>query len=196
MRWMVTETPGKVSGSTPQQVLSDETHVPLRASVRDKKYDTVSGATVRPPSRGPTAARMWSTEAGSARARHLYGRIHGRQAGHLRGRNRPRARTKPNSGRTPDLPPRRRRGREFRRGAEQRPTRKALERYRAAITTRLPPRRSCRTKSPSRKLVLLRTTIWTSGTCRSLFLLVILIRGGEWLLRRKWGVFVADSIAV
>jgi len=47
LRWVVTETPGPVLASTPHQVLSDDTHVPLRVSVRDKNYDTVSGATVQ-----------------------------------------------------------------------------------------------------------------------------------------------------
>jgi uncharacterized membrane protein len=47
LRWLVTETPGPVLASTPRQVLSDDTHVPLRVSVRDKNYDIVSGATVR-----------------------------------------------------------------------------------------------------------------------------------------------------
>jgi uncharacterized membrane protein len=46
MRWLVTETPGEVSASTPHQVLSDDTHVPLRAVVRDKTYSVVPGATV------------------------------------------------------------------------------------------------------------------------------------------------------
>lgn len=47
LRWLVTETPGPVLASTPRQVLSDDTHVPLRVSVRDKNYDIVSGATVQ-----------------------------------------------------------------------------------------------------------------------------------------------------
>jgi len=47
LRWLVTETPGPVLASTPHQVLPDDTHVPLRVSVRDKNYETVSGATVR-----------------------------------------------------------------------------------------------------------------------------------------------------
>jgi hypothetical protein len=47
LRWMVTETPGQVISSTPRQVLPDDTHVPVRVSVRDKNYDTVSGATVQ-----------------------------------------------------------------------------------------------------------------------------------------------------
>lgn len=47
LRWMVNETPGQVLSSTPHQVLADDTHVPLRVSVRDKTYETVSGATVQ-----------------------------------------------------------------------------------------------------------------------------------------------------
>jgi uncharacterized membrane protein len=47
MRWLVTETPGQVTTSTPHQVLSDDTRVPLRAVVRDKTYDPVAGATVQ-----------------------------------------------------------------------------------------------------------------------------------------------------
>ena len=43
LRWMVTETPGQVLASTPHQVLSDDTHVPLRVSVRDKNYETGFG---------------------------------------------------------------------------------------------------------------------------------------------------------
>jgi len=46
LRWLVTETPGQVLSATPRQVLPDDTHVPLRVSVRDKNYDIVSGATV------------------------------------------------------------------------------------------------------------------------------------------------------
>lgn len=47
LRWMVNETPGQVLSSTPHQVLADDTQVPLRVSVRDKTYETVSGATVQ-----------------------------------------------------------------------------------------------------------------------------------------------------
>jgi uncharacterized membrane protein len=46
MRWMVTETPGQVLSATPRQVLSDDTKLPLRVNVRDKNFDTVSGAIV------------------------------------------------------------------------------------------------------------------------------------------------------
>ncbi len=47
LRWLVSETPGQVSGSTPRQVLSDETLVPFRAVIHDKAYQTVAGATAQ-----------------------------------------------------------------------------------------------------------------------------------------------------
>ncbi len=46
LRWLVTETPGQVSASTPHQMLNDDGQVHLRAVVRDKMYETVAGATV------------------------------------------------------------------------------------------------------------------------------------------------------
>lgn len=47
LRWLVSETPGQVSATTPRQVLSDETHTPFRAIIRDKTYQTVAGATAQ-----------------------------------------------------------------------------------------------------------------------------------------------------
>lgn len=47
LRWLVSETPGQVSGAIPRQVLSDETNVPFRAVIRDKTYQTVAGATAQ-----------------------------------------------------------------------------------------------------------------------------------------------------
>jgi uncharacterized membrane protein len=46
LRWLVTETPGQVAASTPHQVLSDDTRVPLRAVVADKTYQPVTGGSV------------------------------------------------------------------------------------------------------------------------------------------------------
>jgi uncharacterized membrane protein len=46
LRWLVSDTPDQVSATTPQQVLSDRTEVPLRAEIRDKAYQPVSDATV------------------------------------------------------------------------------------------------------------------------------------------------------
>ncbi len=46
LRWLVTETPGQVTLSTPHQILNDDGQVHLRAVVRDKTYQEVPGATV------------------------------------------------------------------------------------------------------------------------------------------------------
>ena len=78
LRWLVTETPGQVLASTPHQVLPDDTHVPLRVSVRDKNYETVSGSHGADDDR----AAGWrfgrgGAEAGSAGAGHVYRRLYG-----------------------------------------------------------------------------------------------------------------------
>jgi uncharacterized membrane protein len=52
-RWLVTDTPLQVAGSTPRQMLSDETRVELRAEVRDKAFQPVSDAAVEARILGP-----------------------------------------------------------------------------------------------------------------------------------------------
>ena len=47
LRYLVTDTPGPVTASTPRQVLSDESRVPLRVEVRDKEYKPVTDAQVQ-----------------------------------------------------------------------------------------------------------------------------------------------------
>jgi hypothetical protein len=46
MRYLVSDSPGRVAVSTPRAVLSDETKVTLRAEVRDKAFEPVSNAVV------------------------------------------------------------------------------------------------------------------------------------------------------
>jgi hypothetical protein len=46
LRWLVTESPRRVVASTPHPMLADETHVKLRAEVRDKGYAPANDATV------------------------------------------------------------------------------------------------------------------------------------------------------
>jgi len=46
-RYLVTDTPGQVTVTTPKTVLSDETRVPLRVEVRDKEYKPLSAARVQ-----------------------------------------------------------------------------------------------------------------------------------------------------
>ena len=47
LRYLVTDTPGPVTVTTPRQVLSDETRVPLRVEVRDREYKPVTDANVQ-----------------------------------------------------------------------------------------------------------------------------------------------------
>jgi len=46
-RYLVTDTPGQVTSSTPKSVLADDTRVPLRVEVRDKEYKPVNNAKVQ-----------------------------------------------------------------------------------------------------------------------------------------------------
>jgi uncharacterized membrane protein len=46
-RYLVTDTPGQVSPSTPKVVLADDTKVPIRVEVRDKEYKPVNNANVQ-----------------------------------------------------------------------------------------------------------------------------------------------------
>ena len=46
LRWLVADTPGRVMASTPHPILDDETHVRLRVEARDKTFQPVSNATV------------------------------------------------------------------------------------------------------------------------------------------------------
>jgi len=47
MRYLVTDTPGQVVGSTPKQMLADDTTVPIRVDVRDKQFNPVDNAKVQ-----------------------------------------------------------------------------------------------------------------------------------------------------
>jgi uncharacterized membrane protein len=53
LRWLAAATPGRLVSSTPKQVLSDETRVPLRAELRDKDFNPVSDAKVEARIQGP-----------------------------------------------------------------------------------------------------------------------------------------------
>ena len=53
LRWLVADTPGRVTASTERQLLADESRVPLRVEVRDKSFQPVSAATVEAHIAGP-----------------------------------------------------------------------------------------------------------------------------------------------
>ena len=52
-RYLVTDTPGQVTATTPRQVLSDDTRVPIRVEVRDKQFQPVTNAKVQARFLGP-----------------------------------------------------------------------------------------------------------------------------------------------
>jgi uncharacterized membrane protein len=53
LRWLVSDTPRKVTTSTPKPLLSDESHVTLRAEVRDRTYLPASDAKAEAHILGP-----------------------------------------------------------------------------------------------------------------------------------------------
>ncbi len=53
LRWLVSETPGQVVASTPRQVLSDETSMHLRVEARDKSFQPLGNAHVEAHLVGP-----------------------------------------------------------------------------------------------------------------------------------------------
>jgi uncharacterized membrane protein len=53
LRYLVSGTPGPVSGSTPRQVLADDTRLPLRAEVRGKDFQPLANARVEARMVGP-----------------------------------------------------------------------------------------------------------------------------------------------
>jgi len=53
MRYLVTDTPGQVTGGTPKQMLADDTRVPIRVEVRDKQFNPVTNAKVQARFTGP-----------------------------------------------------------------------------------------------------------------------------------------------
>jgi uncharacterized membrane protein len=56
LRWLVSETPGQVTASTPRQVLSDETKVHFQVDARDKDYQPVANAEVEAHLLGPAGS--------------------------------------------------------------------------------------------------------------------------------------------
>jgi len=56
LRYLVSDSPGRVAASTPRAVLADETKVTLRAEVRDKAFKSVPNAVVEAHIVGPDGA--------------------------------------------------------------------------------------------------------------------------------------------
>jgi hypothetical protein len=188
LRWMVTETPGPVLSSTPHQVLADDTTVPLRVSVRDKQYQTVSGATVETtmvrPDGGSDVVQLKPDplEPGTYAGTYTADKP-GTYVAETTARQ-----DKTDLGRD-TLTFRREDGVAENFGAAQ--NRDLLEKlssdtggsyYAPANAKRLPDEIAVSEAGITAHDNL---DLWDMPI---LFLLAILIRGGEWLLRRKWGV--------
>ncbi len=188
LRYLVSDSPGRVSASTPHQVLADETRVTLRAEVRDKAFNAVPDAVVEAHITGPdgAAASVEMTpqplEEGVYTAEWNAEKPGSYVAEIVAGRN------KEELGR--DVV-------EFRREdgvAENFHTaqnRELLEKlaeetggryYTAANAARLPEEISY-----SEAGITIRETkdLWDMP---AIFLLALLLRGSEWVLRRRWGV--------
>jgi uncharacterized membrane protein len=188
MRWMVTETPGQVVASTPHQVLPDDTHVPLRVSVRDKNYQTVSGAsvhtTVARPDGGSDVVELKPDplEPGTYTGEYTADKP-GTYVAETTARQ-----DKTDLG-TDALTFRREDGVAENFGAAQ--NRDLLEKLSSDTGGNYYTPSNARKLSGDVAVSEAGITahdnldIWDMPI---LFLLVILIRGGEWLLRRKWGV--------
>ncbi|HKX00720.1 MAG TPA: glutamine amidotransferase [Bryobacteraceae bacterium] len=56
LRWLVADTPGRVTASTPRQILADDTRVRFRVEVRDKQFRPMSDATAEAHIVGPGGA--------------------------------------------------------------------------------------------------------------------------------------------
>ncbi len=188
LRWLVNETPGQVSAATPRQVLSDDTKVPLRAVVRDKTYQTVAGATVTATFTRPDGAAdtlelkpdplepgTYTGEYNAEKAGAYVAEIAAREDKTEIGRD--------------TLTFRREDGVAENFGSAQ--NKELLEKlasdtngnyYTPSKSGRLPSEIAVSEAGITAHDNL---DIWDMPI---LFLLVILIRGGEWLLRRKWGV--------
>ena len=188
LRWLVSETPGMVASSIPHQVLSDETNVAFRAVVRNKTYDTVAAATVdaritRPDGGSDTVVlRPDPLEPGTYAGNYSAQKPGSYVAEVVAGQD------KTELGRD-TLTFRREDGVAENFGAAQN---KELLQKLAADTganyyspdkaKRLPAEISVSEAGITAHDNL---DIWDMPI---LFLLVLFIRGGEWLLRRKWGV--------
>ena len=188
LRYLVSDSPGRVAGSTPRAVLSDETKVTLRAEVRDKAFEPVPNAVVEAHITGPdgtaTSIEMtplpleqgvytaeWNAEMpGSYVAEIVAGR------------------GKDELGRSVVVFRREDGVAESFRTAQNRELLEKLAEqtggryYTAANAARLPEEISY-----SEAGITTRETkdLWDMP---AVFLLALLLRGSEWLLRRRWGV--------
>jgi len=188
LRWLVQDTPGRVVASTPKSVLADEVRVRLRAEIRDRNYLPMPEAKVVANIIGPqgvaeqvelapdpltpgTFTAEWRAEKPGSYVAEVLAKKGEEEAG----------RDVINFRREDGI------AENF--GAEQ--NRELLEKlasetggkyYKVSDTSKLPDEISY-----SEAGITIRETkdLWNMP---AVFLILLLLRGAEWLLRRRWGV--------
>ncbi|MBI3684241.1 MAG: hypothetical protein HY235_28025 [Acidobacteria bacterium] len=188
LRWLVQDTPGRVIASTPKPVLADETRVPMRAEIRDRNYLPMSDAKVSANILGPqgvagqvemrpdplvpgTYLADWRADKPGAYVAEVLAKRGEEEAG----------RDVVNFRREDGI------AENF--GAEQ--NRELLEKlaaetggkyYRVSDLAKLPAEISYSEAGITIREI---KDLWNMP---AVFFLIVLLRAGEWLLRRRWGV--------
>jgi uncharacterized membrane protein len=187
-RYLVNETPGPIISSTPRPLLSDDGYVPLRAEIRDKTYKPVSNAKVVARVLGPDGGASQvelvphPTEEGVYTGEYSAERPGSYVAEIMAGRE------QEDLGRDV-LTFRREDGvaENFRTGQNRELLEKLSEQTGGRYYTAADAKKLAGEISYSEAGITTRETrdLWDMPV---VFLLVLMIRASEWLLRRKWGV--------
>ncbi len=187
LRWLVTDTPRHVSGSTPKSLLADDSHVKLRADVRDTTYLPAGDATVEANIIGegvtdkvtmapePLEQGIYSAEWTAPNAGSYVVEVTAKQADKEIGRDSFTFRREDGVAENFHVEQNRdllqklssETGGQYYKPADAQKLGKDINYSQAGITVR-------ETKD-----------LWDLP---AIFALFLLLRGGEWLLRRKWGV--------
>jgi len=187
-RYLVSETPGQVVATTPRAVLSDETRVPLRVEVRDRSYKPVSNARVQANIVGPDGVGAQVELAPQPSEEGVYtGEYSAAKPGSYVAEILA-AREKEDVGRDV-LTFRREDGvaENFRTGQNRELLEKLAEETGGKYYTASDAQKLADEISYSEAGITTRETrdLWDMP---AVFLLALMLRGSEWLLRRKWGV--------
>jgi uncharacterized membrane protein len=187
-RYLAADSPGQISATTPQAVLADETHVPLRVEVRDKAYKPVANARVQAHIIGPDGVAADVELALQALEEGVYtGEYTAVKAGSYVAEVQA-GREQEQLGRDV-LTFRREDGvaENFHTGQNRELLEKLSEQTGGKYYTASDAKKLANEISYSEAGITTRETrdLWDMP---AVFLLALMIRGSEWLLRRKWGV--------
>jgi len=188
MRWLVQDTPGRLVAVTPRPVLSDETKVVLRADVRDRNFAPLTEAKVMANIIGPAGVAeqvelrpdpvtpgTFSAEWEAEKPGSYVAEIVARQGEEEQGRDVVNFRRE--DGVAENF-----RAEQNRELLEKLATETGGKYYQVNNLKQLPEEISY-----SEAGITVRETrdLWDMP---AIFLALLLLRGGEWLLRRRWGV--------